>query len=161
MAEFSLQALNDEIDNDPAALGYKEAGGAWKGDDVIKGLLDAKNFKVDKVSVDQEKVRATTTFDGYDTLSIDEQEWIRWMTPSEGQFFVTADMKLKLTGRSLAVAGVAGTGNDTLSHWAAAHRTEMAPAMLALIEVDGSRAEVLWGEGTSPSLGQIGASANL
>ena len=38
MADFTLQALHDEIEADPAALGYKEAGGEWKGDGVIADL---------------------------------------------------------------------------------------------------------------------------
>ena len=161
MAAFSNQALADEINNDPAGIGYKEVGGAWKLDGEIKTLLDAQNFKIDKPSINQEDVRATTTFAGYNTLGIDEQEWIRWMTPNSGQLRVTADVKLQLTGRTPAANGIAGVGADNDSFWAAAQDQNMAPAMLALIEVDGSRAEVLWGEGVSPSLSQIGASANL
>ena len=164
MADFSNQALADEINNDPAGIGYKHDLGngiEWKLDGEIKTLLDAQNFKIDKPSINQEDVRATTTFAGYNTLGIDEQEWIRWMTPNSGQLRITADVKLQLTGRTLAVNGIAGVGADNDSFWAAAQDQNMAPAMLALIEVDGSRAEVLWGEGVSPSLSQIGASANL
>jgi len=160
MADFSLQALNDEIVNDPETLGYK-VGAVWKSDGDIKALLDAKNLKVDRTSVEQEVVRATVTFSAYNSLSIDEQEWIRWMTPNSGQLKVTPDVKLQLTGRTAAANGVAGTGVDSDSFWAAADDQDMAPALLAIMEVDGSRAEVLWGDGTSPSLGQIGAAANL
>ena len=160
MAEFSLQALHDEIEADPQALGYK-TNGAWKGDDVIADLINAKNYKVDRTSVPMEQVRKTCTYEAYDTLSIDEQEWIRWMTPNSGDFQVSADMKLQLTGRTLASNGVAGTGSDGDSFWAAAHDQDMAPAMLALIETDGSRAEVLWGEGTAISISQIAHAANL
>jgi hypothetical protein len=32
VAEFSLQALHDEIEADPEELGYKELDGTWKGD---------------------------------------------------------------------------------------------------------------------------------
>jgi hypothetical protein len=38
--EFSLQALHDEIEADPEGLGYKEAGGEWKEDSVIYGLIN-------------------------------------------------------------------------------------------------------------------------
>lgn len=37
-------ALKVEINNDPAGLGYKNEGGSWKDDDVIVGLITAKNI---------------------------------------------------------------------------------------------------------------------
>lgn len=160
MAEFSLQALHDEIENDTEALGYKDAG-VWKGDQVIADLINAKNYTIDRVSIEMESARATVAYDAYDTLAIDEQEWLRWMTPNSGQFQVSADMKLQLSGRTLAVNGVAGTGIDGDSFWAAAHDQDMAPAMLALIEVPGSRAAVLWGESVTISLSQVGGASNL
>lgn len=161
MAEFSLQALHDEIEADPWSLNYKEAGGAWKGDDVIVDLINAKNYKVDMASVPMESIRATVTYDAYDTQLGDEQEWLRWMTPNSGELQVTADVKLQLTGRTPASNGSAGTGADGDSFWAAAHDQDMAPAMLALIEVDGSRAEVLWGQGQTISIGHVSQAANL
>ena len=160
MAEFSLQALHDEIESDPEGLGYKD-GADWKEDAVIADLINAKNYKVDVSSVNMEDVRGITTYAAYDTLGIDEQEWLRWMTPNSGLFRVSADMKLQLTGRSLASNGIAGTGDNDSSFWALAHSDEMAPAMLALIEKDGSRAEVLWGYGKTVSIGEIGRAANL
>lgn len=160
MADFTLQALHDEIENDPETIGYK-VGAIWKGDGEIADLLNAKNYVIDRNSVEMESIRATVTYDAYNTLSIDEQEWIRWMTPNSGQMVVTADMKLNLSGRGLTANGVAGTGDDGNSFWAAANRAVMAPAMLALIEIAGSRAQVLWGENVTISPGQVGAAANL
>ena len=154
MAEFSLQALHDEIEADPQVLGYKDAG-VWKGDDVIADLLNAKNYVVDMTSVSMEQVRAGVTYDAYNTLAIDEQEWLTWMTPNSGEFQVTADMKLQLSGRSLTSSGSAGSGNDSNSFWSAAHRGDMAPAMLALIEIPGSRAEVLWDAGVTISISNV------
>ena len=161
MAEFSLQALHDEIEADPQTIGYKEAGGEWKGDDVIADLINAKNYVVDMASVSMEQVRAGVTYDAYNTLAIDEQEWLTWMTPNGGEFQVTADMKLQLSGRSLISNGIAGSGNDSNSFWSAAHRGDMAPAMLALIEVAGGRAEVLCGHGKIISIGEVAKAANL
>jgi hypothetical protein len=158
---FSLQELHDEIENDPLGIGYKNPDTTWKGDQVIADLINAKNYKVDRASVGMEQVRATCTYAAYDTLSIDEQEWIRWMTPNGGELQITADVKLQLSGRTLASNGAAGTGADGDSFWAAAHDQDMAPAMLALIEVDGSRAEVLWGAETSVSVSQVAYAANL
>jgi hypothetical protein len=161
MEEFTLQALHDEIEADSQGIGYKEAGGEWKGDQVIADLINDKVFIIDRSSVPMEAVRADVTYDAYNTLAIDEQAWIRWMTPNSGEFQVSADMKLQLSGRSLAVNGIAGTGNDSNSFWSAAHRGAMAPAMLALIEVPGSRAGVLWGENVTVSAGNVGHAANL
>lgn len=160
MAEFSLQALHDEIEADPQAIGYKESGGEWKGDDVIADLINAKSYAVDQTSVEMEAVRAIVTYAAYNTLAIDEQEWLQWMTPNSGLFQVTADMKLQLTGRSLASSGSAGTGNDSNSFWSAAHRAAMTAALLTLIETPGSRAEVLWGAGQTVSVSNVGWAAN-
>lgn len=160
MAEFSLPALHDEIEADPQSLGYK-VGSVWKGDQEIADLLMAKTYTIDRESVEMEAVRAATSYDWYNNLSIDEQEWIRWQTPNSGQWRVSADMKLQLTGRTLASGGVAGSGSDADSFWQAADRADAVASMLALIEVPGSRGEVLWGEGSSVSAGQIGRAANL
>ena len=161
MAEFSLQALHDEIEADPEVLGYKETSGEWKGDDVITDLINAKSYAIDQTSVEMEAVRAIVTYAAYNTLAIDEQEWLQWMTPNSGEFQVTADMKLQLSGRSMASSGIAGSGNDSNSFWSAAHRGDMAPAMLALIEIPGGRAEVLWGAGQSVSISNVAYAANL
>jgi hypothetical protein len=160
MAEFTLQALADEINNDPLALGYK-VGATWKGDQVIADLINANNYFVDNVTVQEGDIRSATTYAAYDTLSIDEQEWLRWITPGDGDVLITTDIKLQLTGRTLTVDGLPGTGNEAASFWSAAHRTEMVAAHLPLIEVAGSRAMVLWGQGTVISLGEIGRADNL
>ena len=70
-------------------------------------------------------------------------------------------MKMHLTGRSLTSDGAAGVGDNTNSFWSLAERDEMAPAFLAFIEVDGSRAEVLWGENTVITISNVGHAANL
>lgn len=164
MAEFSEAALKAEIINDPELIGYKNVHPSsdtndWKGDQVIADLINAKNLFIDRIAVEMEAIRSATEFDWYDTLSIDEQEYMRWLTPDDGSWKVTASMKLILTGRTLTNNGVAGTGADGDGWWAAAHDQDAAPAMLALIEVPGSRGEVLWDEGRSISAGQVGGAA--
>lgn len=160
MADFTLQALHDEIENDPEGLGYK-TGSVWKEDNIIADLINAKNYIVDASEIEMEVVRSITTYEAYNDLAIDEQEWLRWMTPNSGVFRVTEDMKVQLTGRTLASGGSGGSGNDNSSFWSVATRSEMAPAMLALIELSGSRAEVLWGVNTIISISQVGHAANL
>ena len=176
MAEFTHQALADEIVNDPEGIGYKNTNDTWTGgpnppkdDQVIANLINAKNLKIDRTMVEMDRIRGAIEFDWYDALSIDEQEYLRWQTPgggggvaSEGgSWKVTADMKLRLTGRTLTANGVAGIGVDADGWWAAADDQDAAPAMLALIEIAGSRAEVLWDEGLSVTAGDVGRAANL
>jgi hypothetical protein len=108
MAEFSLQALHDEIENDPLGLGYKNGDGTWKEDAVIVSLINAANYKIDKTSVQMEAVRALVYYEAYNNLLADAQEWLRWMTPNSGEFQVTADMKLQLTGRTPAADHASG-----------------------------------------------------
>lgn len=160
MADFTLAALKAEIDTDPESLGYK-IGVVWKSDQTIADLLNLKNLVIDRARVDMEDVRGQTSFDNYNPLSIDEQEYIRWQTPNGGRWLVTAHMKLDLTGRALIVNGAPSTANDNASFWAASQRTNVIPKMLALIEIPGSRSEVLWGEGQNITAGNVGAAANV
>ena len=134
-----LAALKSEVNTDPLGIGYDPLGGTQD----ILDLLNAKNYTVAKPKISSALVRSATTYDAYDTLAIDEQEWIRWMTGTDGfdeeNMVVTDDLRTNLSG----------PGADSI--WAPAHRDEMNAAMLALMDVPGSRAEVLFGYGTSIS----------
>lgn len=162
MAEFSLQELHNEIEADPEGIGYKDAG-VWKGDQEIADLINAKNYTIDRAGVEMEDVRAATAYKAYNDLLADKQEWLVWMTPNSGLFVVTPDMKLVLTGRTVVVDGIAGTGDDTDSFWGglSAERTAMVTAMLALIEIPGSRAGVLWCESVNVSLSNVSRASLL
>ena len=165
MAEFSLAALEAEISNDPEGLGYGTGTipydplTEWKGDQVIADLLNAKNLTIDRVRVPSEDINGDTHFDWYDGMTIDKQEFYTLQTRRES-WKVTVDMKKFLTGRNLTVNGVPGTGVDGDSEWAAADDQDAVPAMLALIEVPGSRGEVLWDEGRNISAGEVGRAVN-
>lgn len=134
-----LLALKTEITTDPTGIGYDLNGNT----DAQVALANAKNpaTPVSKPKISSALLRATCTFDAYNALSIDEQEWIRWMTGSNGfeeeNIPVTTDLRTQLTGPGSA------------SIWATAQRTEMNAAMLDLIDVPGSRMEVLFGFGTT------------
>ena len=160
VAEFSIEALYNEIQIDSLGIGYKDDG-IWKSDAEIAVLINVKNYVIDATSINMEACRAGIHYEAYNDLAADEQEWLRWMTPSSGQFVISADTKMKLTGRTPAVAGVAGTGDNSNSWWSLAERDTVVPEMLTLIELPASRAEVLWGEGTFITLSQIGQASNL
>ena len=132
-----LAALNTEMFTDPLGLGYQP-----ENTDYSLNLINATNasYSVTKDFISSKDIRSATTYDAYNNILADEQEWLRWMTGSGGEgendVKVTADLKTQLTGP------------DAASIWAAANRTEMNAAMLALTDVPGSRAEVLFGYGT-------------
>ncbi len=161
MAVFSLQELHDRIESDPNAIGYKNPDTTWKDDQIIVDLANAKTFAIDRRAVEMTAVRAATHYDAYNDLLADKQEWLRWMTPNSGLFERNADMKLQLTGRTLTVNGAPGTGDNSDSFWSVGERDVVAPAMLALIEVPGSDAEIAWGENTFITAVQVGGAANL
>ncbi len=160
---FTLQALKDEIVNDPEGLGYGTSGAPTLGlaTEHIAGLINLRNLVLDRPAVDMEQIRGATEFDWYDALTIDEQEYLRWQTPNSGLWEVTAAMKLMLTGSQPTVNGVAGASTPTNSFWAAADRTVAIAAILPIIEIVGSRAEVLWGDNTAIAAGQVGRAFNL
>ncbi len=163
MADFTLEALKNEIVVDAENLGYKNSPtpNDWKGDQVVADLINLKNLVIDKVSAEMEEIRGTTEFSWYDSLSIDEQEYLRWQTPNGGLWLVTGPMKLALTGSTLAVNGVAGAHDPTVSWWAAADRVAAVAAILPLIELAGSRAEVLWDADETITAGEVGRAFNL
>jgi hypothetical protein len=138
-----LAELKSEVAVDPTALGYAAVVAET---DALLALINDKNpaTLVSKPGIDPASVRSQTTFDAYNNLSIDEQEWIRWMTGANSanngsSLAVTPDLRARLTG----------PGNASI--WAAADRDAMNAVMLALIDVPGSRAEILWGYGTNIS----------
>lgn len=137
-----LQALNDEVNNDPASRGYA----AVIADTAA--LLSLINGAVSGVPIGHPSVTAAeivsaTTYDAYNDLAIDEQEFIRWVTTSSEIVVVTEDLRLQLTGTT-----VPGSQSGPSSWWSAATRTAMVVAMAAILDKEASRAETLFGYGT-------------
>jgi len=127
-----LAALKTEVNTDPNGYGYVP-------DSTQEGVLDIINLKrpeitVSKPNIGSAGVRSSCTYAAYDGLAIDEQEWLRWMTPASNDenMVVTTDLRERLTGGSASI-------------WAPADRVEMIAAMLALIDIDGSRSEEMFG----------------
>lgn len=150
--------LKAEIENDPAGLGLAP-GGVWQGDQQIADLLNAKGFVADRTEVPTPDLIGAISYDAYNGIGIDEQEYLQWITQSEVTQ-ITDAVKLRLTGRTPTNEGVPGTGNDQSSWWSAQTRAATVAAILPMIEVPASRAEVLWGLGTIISAGDVGRAAN-
>lgn len=134
-----LLALKTEVETDPNGLGYAAVIAETAN---LLALLNDKNSAtvLPKPKISAAAVRGATTFDAYNNLSIDEQEWLRWITGSDGRneesLVVSADVRVQL----------ADPEGGTM--WAVGNRPAMAAAMLALIDVPASRAEILFGFGT-------------
>lgn len=131
-----LLALKTEINTDPNGYGYVP--------EATQTVLDLINlarpaFTQENASVSSEDIKSLTTFDAYDGLGIDKQEWIRWRTSGDDAVKVTPDLRTQLAG------------DGTTSMWAVADRAAMIAVMLGIIDREGSRAEDLFGKGTTIS----------
>jgi hypothetical protein len=132
-----LQIIRDEMDNDPLVIGWglladPEAADVWNDETHATAA-----GTVDRLTILAGDVRAATPFDEYDALSIDEQEWLRWLTGGHGDLPVTVEIKSKLANRNASGGIWAVNDNDAPD------------AIKALIERPGSRREVLLGVGST------------
>ena len=137
-----LAALKSEATNDPQGIGYTVLTDGNTGKFLDE--VNAKNYTVDKPQISSDKVKDLTTFAAFDGLLAPEQSWLQWQADRSGDgenMLVTAELRQKLAGDPEA--------NDSI--WAVSERAEMNAAMLALMNVPGSRAEVLWGYGSNIS----------
>lgn len=134
-----LLALKTEVNTDPQSYGYVP-------ENTQDGVLDIVNLKraaitVSKPRISSDDVKNLTTYDAFEGLLTPEENWLQWRTASAqtgvDDLMVTPDLREKLVGPD--------------SIWAAADDDAMEPLMLALIDVDGSRAEELFGYGTTIS----------
>lgn len=137
-----LLELRAEVNNDPLNLGYAAVVDQTQALlDLLNGKEHSPTFIVSKPKISAAAIRGATLFQAYNGIPLsDTQGWLRWMTGSGGfdeeSVLVTADLRTQLTGP------------DAASIWAAPDRTVMNQIMLDLIDVPGSRAEVLWDYGT-------------
>jgi hypothetical protein len=136
-----LSQLKSEVNTDPDTLGYNPTGPTHEILEIIN--LPRAAYTIPKPAISQAAARAATVFDAFKNLGIDEQPWLTWITGSNGgsegeseSLIVTADLRLQLTDAE---------GDGTSSIWHATNRSAMNAAMLDLIDVDGSRAQDLWG----------------
>jgi len=146
MAEFSLQALHDEIEADPEGLDYKEPNGDWRGDDVIAGLINdlALGDTIQRQYVQPQEIIEQIVLADWEAASASERLYMQ-LLPS-------------LPSISTVVNGTE-VRNNLLTIFDAG--TDTRDNLIATVQRDGSRAEVLWGENTQVTIGQAGHSANL
>lgn len=154
MADFGLEALKDEIVNDPGGIGYKNAGDTWTGgendpknDQEIADLLNDRvnGATITRKLIRPEELKASFDLSEFVALSQGERDYLRMLVSGEGE--VDANEASIFN----ALTSMFDVGSTT--------RT----VLLAKIQRQGSRAEVLWGEGVvvRPGVGGVGAAFNL
>lgn len=141
-----LTQLRDEIEADPEALGYKEASGAWKADDVIAGLLNdpANGATIWRTGIPMSDVYGAVDWAEFVGLAATPREAFRLITSTEVLDADSANIQNAL--------GQIFTSTDAPNSRA---------ALMSLAQKQGSRAEVLWGDGTTISASEVGRAANL
>ena len=145
MAEFSLQALHDEIEADPLGIGYK-TNGDWKGDQVIADLINdpANGDVVQRRHINPQEVIEQIALADWETISASERLYVQ-LLPSLTIISAVQD-GTEVRNNLLIIFGAGTTTRDNL---------------IGVVQKDGSRAEVLWGEGTTISVSQVAYAANL
>ncbi len=152
MADFTLEALKDEIVNDPNTIGYKNVNDEWiggpnpvKGDQEIADLINdpVNGAAIRRQSVNPVEIKQTVAQNDFNTLNPDEVNYLTWIVTGETEIDVRPNVIFD--GLTL-IFGVA---------------TATRAAMIALLQKAGSRAEVLWGENRTIALGEVGRAFNL
>lgn len=145
MAEFSLQVLHEEIENDPEGLGYK-INGNWKEDQDIADLINDPNLgaTIQRQFVQPQEIIEQITFTDWDAISQSARLYIQLLPALSNISTIQDGTEVRAN-----LLSIFGAGTDTRVN------------LINVVERPGSRAEVLWGEGKVVSLGEIGRAANL
>lgn len=146
MAKFSLVALKDEIVSDTQTLGYKNSATAddWRGDQAIADLLNdpANGAQITRKAIQPQELKASLDLPEFVALSQGQRDYL--MNLFSGTGIIDAN-EAPIFG-ALTSLFPAGTTTRT--------------SLLAKIQRQGSRAEVLWDEGITISAGQVGRAFN-
>ncbi len=148
MATFTLQSLKDEIDNDPLAIGYKIGPDDWESGIVIVGLINdpVNGAQITRMQVTPQEIASSITLSEYVVLTLPQRQYL--------------DLLIQAAGSEGAIdAGEPEVLNALTTIFVAGSDTRT--ALLAKIQRQGSRAEVLWGDGRSISESDVGKADNI
>lgn len=147
---FSLQALRDEIVNDPNAIGYKVDATTWKGDRVIVELVNdlANGATVRRRRVLPSEITASLDLGEYQGLTVASRQYLDLLFQNSDES-VGAGIDTTEPAIFAALTTLFGPASQTRA------------ALLTKIDRPGSRAEVLWGDGTVVTALQVARAANL
>ena len=144
--EFSLVALKDEIVNDPENIGYKNSPVAndWKGDQEIADLINdpANGAVITRKLIQSVELKASFDLAEFVALNQGQRDYLQCLISGDG--LIDANEPAVFG----ALTGMFAGGSTT--------RT----ALLAKIQRQGSRAEVMWGEGKKITAGNVGFAFN-
>lgn len=145
MAIFSLQALHDEIESDPTTIGYKEPDGTWKSDLIIAHQFHHLPYGdiIQRSTLQPQEIIEQIEIVDFRALAAPDRLYLQLLPSLNSVSAVQNTTQL----RANLVDIFAGT--PTLTN------------LIAIVQRQGSRAEVLWGENTLISPEQIEAAADL
>ncbi len=149
MAEFSLEALKNEIVADTEALGYKNTSAPddWKEDQEIADLINAKTHTtLITKELSTASIKAVVLSPDYLGLGPSEESYLNWVTAGEMVELAQAVQDAIFKGGSEEIWGPQNVSGQNI---------------LDLATEPASRAEELWGEGRNITLGEIGRASNL
>ena len=160
MAEFTLLALYNEIENDPQSIGYKESNGDWKEDAVIVGLI---NDPENGATITRKLIQRNEIIYGFE---VGELFQIADDTPPPGALSDTERWYLSMLLREQEVDA---NDEEVFSALLALFPSEAARPnfrggtranIQETLQKQGSRAEVLWGEGKIVTISEVAHAAN-
>ncbi len=139
-----LPALRDEIVNDPNGIGYKGADGEWGRDQPIADLINdrANGATFTRNRIEPAELRASLDLTEWMALTGGQRGYLQ-MLLGGGVIDATSVPVL------VALTSIFEAGSVTRA------------ALLAKIQRQGSRAEVLWGEDARIMAGDVGRAFNL
>ncbi len=147
MADFTLLALKNEIVNDSNSVGYKTSPTVWKADQAIVDLISdpTNGAQITRKQVIANEIVASIDLAEYAALTMPQRQYLDLLTQTAADEFIDANEATILN----ALTTIFGPG------------TASRASLLAKLQRQGSRAEVLWGEGKNVTAGEVGRAANL
>lgn len=151
-SDFTLEKLKDEIQLDPAGMGYKGADGIWndpgvepEDDPFIQTVINDRAHPTGAAPIRRQSIvvtelHAAVTQAEFNQLSPSDESYLNWLTSG----------RLEIDPRP----------NNIFTGLIDIFPASAQPNVQAVLERQGSRAEVLWGEGRTISLSDIGAAWN-
>lgn len=146
MAEYTTQALRDEIDNDPQGIGYKN-GTTWKADSEIRDLINdpANGINMRKNRMTAKEFVESIDVSEWDALTVGERQYCS-MLIRDG--FVDVEPDRVFTNLNGVIFTNARCPNSRA-------------LLIGVLTFAGSRAENLWGEGFTVNTTMVGEARDL
>lgn len=150
MSQPTKQQILDEITNDTENLGYKNIHPSsnpadWKTDQVIADLMNAiiPGNTIVRLAISSKEICYSIVMSEVSAISDDERFLLKlYLNPG-------IDIDATVDNAFTTLTSIFDQGTMPLSR----------ALLLGKIRRDGSRAETLWGEGTSISAGNVGQAA--